>query len=68
MLISSGIENDHWSTQYIYTTYFILITMSTIGYGDISPVSISERIFGSIVTLIACGVFAYSVNCIGSIF
>lgn len=42
--------------------------MSTIGYGDISPVSVSEKIFSSIITILACGVFAFSVNMVGSIF
>lgn len=42
--------------------------MSTIGYGDISPVTNMEKIYGLIVTLVACGVFAFCVNMIGSIF
>jgi hypothetical protein len=35
--------------------------MITIGYGDISPVNSTERIFVMVISLIACGVFAYAV-------
>lgn len=41
--------------------------MITVGYGDISPNTDWERVFVIIITLIACGVFAYSVNSIGNI-
>lgn len=41
--------------------------MITIGYGDITPITVYERSFVIFVTLISCGVFAYSVNQIGII-
>jgi len=41
--------------------------MITVGYGDIVPSTDIERIFVIIITLLSCGVFAYSVNSIGSI-
>lgn len=41
--------------------------MITVGYGDITPSTTLERGFVIIVTLLSCGVFAYSVNSIGSI-
>lgn len=41
--------------------------MITLGYGDIVPVNSSERGFVIVITMISCGVFAYSVNYIGSI-
>lgn len=41
--------------------------MITVGYGDIYPVNDTERIFVIVITLLSCGVFAYSVNSIGSI-
>lgn len=42
--------------------------MQTIGYGDITPVTIYEKIYVALITFLSCGVFAYSVNVIGSIF
>jgi hypothetical protein len=41
--------------------------MITIGYGDISPINTTERIFVMVVSLVACGVFAYAVNFIGTV-
>ncbi len=42
--------------------------MVTVGYGDITPTTIIEKIYCIVITLISCGVFAYVVNTIGSIF
>ena len=41
--------------------------MITVGYGDITPITDVERVFVIVITLLSCGVFAYSVNSIGSI-
>lgn len=46
----------------------MFITMSTIGYGDISPVTTYEQVFGMLIALVACGVFAYEINMIGIFF
>lgn len=40
--------------------------MTTVGYGDISPCTPVERAFGLILLLIACGVFAFTMNSIGA--
>ena len=41
--------------------------MITVGYGDITPLTVTEKLYVIFVTLIACGVFAYSINSIGFI-
>jgi len=41
--------------------------MVTVGYGDIVPTNTIERGFVVVITLISCGVFAYTVNSIGMI-
>jgi hypothetical protein len=35
----------------IKAMYFMLTTLSTVGYGDMSPQSINERIFGSVLMI-----------------
>jgi len=42
--------------------------MITVGYGDISPRTVAEKLVSVVNMMIACGQFAYSVNSIGNIF
>ena len=42
--------------------------MITVGYGDIYPATTIERLFLVIMSLLSCGVFAYAINSIGTIF
>ena len=41
--------------------------MTTVGYGDIVPVTKNERLFSMFITIIASGVFAFTLNSIGTI-
>ena len=42
--------------------------MITVGYGDIHPTNTTEKIYCIFMTLWSCGLFAYVLNTIGSIF
>ena len=44
-----------------------MTTMTTVGYGDISPNNETEVISVIVSLLVLCGVFAYSFNLIGVI-
>ena len=63
-----GIVNSDWSTKYINAIYFSFITMVTVGFGDIRPISDVEKIYVTGMSLISSLVFAYTVNTIGSVF
>jgi voltage-gated potassium channel Kch len=45
-----------------------VITILTVGYGDIVPVTDNEKLFVIVMSLITSGVFGYTINSIGSIF
>lgn len=45
--------------------YFVIVTMCTVGYGDIRPVSVYETILSLFSIILACGVFAFAINKIG---
>lgn len=62
----SSLEDDGVSLydKYVASWYFSVMTMSTIGYGDISPVTSAERIVCSLMMLIGAGIYAYVVGSI----
>ncbi|KAL4460502.1 hypothetical protein ABPG74_000253 [Tetrahymena malaccensis] len=66
-LNASTNPSDTWLDVYITSIYWATITMVTLGYGDIVPITSMERIFVIIMSLSSCGIFAYSFNQIGEI-
>merc|ERR1711907_689082 len=64
----SSLEDSGVTTydKYIASWYFSVMTMSTIGYGDISPVTSAERIVACIMMLVGAGIYAYVVGSITS--
>ena len=54
-------------TKYLNSYYYVCVTMNTVGYGDLTPQNPLEKLFAIIFIYIACGVFAYSLNSIGTI-
>ena len=45
-------EETHTTTKAITMTYFMLTTMTAIGYGDLMPISDNEKIVGIILFLL----------------
>lgn len=47
--------------------YFSIITISTVGYGDLSPVTSIEMLFVIAYTLLGSIVMGYNLNAIGNL-
>eukprot|EP00347_Sterkiella_histriomuscorum_P007191 403349915 len=60
-------KTNDYQVQYITSVYWAFLTMATIGYGDIFPVTPLEKCYVMVCMIIACAVFAYLVGYIGSI-
>ena len=66
-LQDSRLDGSSVGNQYVAALYFTIATMLTVGYGDISPVSLEERIFAIFIMLLGGGVFGYTLNSIAGI-
>jgi len=53
-----------WSSKYLASLYFAVVTLSTVGYGDVLPSNDLERCVAALLALAGAVIFAY---CIGSI-
>jgi voltage-gated potassium channel len=53
---------------YETAAFWAFTTVTTIGYGDIFPTCIGERVVAMFSMLIACAVFAFIVGMLGSLF
>jgi CRP-like cAMP-binding protein len=58
---------DTFWDQYVVTLYWVCTTMTTVGYGDITPTNNAERIFAIGVMVIGATVFGYIIGSIAEV-
>jgi potassium voltage-gated channel Eag-related subfamily H protein 5 len=64
--VNYNLQDEDWFIAYEAALYWAVQTMTTIGYGDVSPQTKIERLIGVVFLLIASFVFAYTMNSIGA--
>ena len=55
------------SVQYLYSVYWALTTLTTVGYGDIIPTNNAERLYALASLLVGALVFGYMLSSIGDL-
>ena len=53
--------------QYLYSVYWALMTLTTVGYGDITPANDAERSYALLALLVGALVFGYMLSSIGDL-
>ncbi|KAL4456605.1 hypothetical protein ABPG74_000712 [Tetrahymena malaccensis] len=61
------LDNSTIQQQYFSSLYFMIITICTIGYGDISPYTFNERLFIMMVAILSTNITAYTFSQISEI-
>ena len=65
-LIHIDIINESFLTKYLASFYFLITTMTTVGYGDIVCISFIERIYHIILLVIGTLLYTFLVSKIGN--
>ena len=75
LIISSSImyffestAQPHLFSSIPMTMWWAIATVTTVGYGDVYPVTMMGKLFGSIIALIAIGIFALPAGVLASAF
>lgn len=63
-----GIANADFPTQYIRSLYWTVTTLTTVGYGDITPQNNIEYVFTSITMLLGASFYAFFIGNIAALF
>jgi hypothetical protein len=65
--VRAGIENAGPVAQYIRSLYWTITTMTTVGYGDITPQRTAEYVFALMTMLMGASIYAFIIGSIASL-
>ena len=56
-----------WQNRYLYSLYWVFMTLCTVGYGDVTPQNSQEIAFCCAVMLMGTFAFGYCLNTVGAL-
>jgi hypothetical protein len=65
--LGEGSDTDTNFKKYVVTLYWVFTTMTTVGYGDITPTNDLERLYAVIVMIFGATVFGYIIGSIAEL-
>lgn len=67
-IIEKSMQDGHqFTVQYIAALYWAFTTMTTVGYGDITPINSTVKIVTMGMMCVSCAIFAWVMGYFGSI-
>ncbi|HVO73479.1 MAG TPA: cyclic nucleotide-binding domain-containing protein [Ignavibacteriaceae bacterium] len=60
--LRGNILNQDWGTVYVKSLYWTITTLTTVGYGDITPETNVQRIFAICVMFLGIGIYGYLIG------
>ncbi len=65
---SFGYENTSFFKLYLIAIYYIITTITTVGYGDIFTITPIEKIYGVFLEIIGCYIYSFVISFIANHF
>lgn len=66
-ITTQSLKSAFWAEKYLNSIYWSLVTMVTVGYGDITPQNNYEKVFCIVTMLIGFTVFGFTLGNLGEI-
>jgi hypothetical protein len=66
-VVAAGIDGSDVTTQYVRSLYWTITTMTTVGYGDISPGRNAEYLLATVIMLIGASLYAFIIGGVASL-
>lgn len=63
----ADLTHENVLVQYLYSFYFAVVVMMTVGFGDITPRNPIEVVFCIFIIIVGCALYGYNLNSIGII-